>query len=130
MKIGLLLSGLTTANASGALAAEAEALGFDSLWAGDHFAFPAPIIDPLQLLACFASHTQRVQLGNCGYLLPLRHPTVVAKMVSSLDFISGGRVVFGIGVGGEFPGEFQASGVPVNERGARTNEAIGVLRTF
>jgi len=130
MKIGLLLSGLTTANASGALAAEAEALGFDSLWAGDHVAFPAPIIDPLQLLACFASHTQRVQLGTCVYLLPLRHPTVVAKMVSSLDFISGGRVVFGIGVGGEFPGEFQASGVPVNERGARTNEAIGVLRTL
>jgi len=130
MKIGLLLSGLAGANASGALAAEAEILGFDSLWAGDHVAFPAPIIDPLQLLACFASHTQRVQLGTCVYLLPLRHPTVVAKMVSSLDFISGGRVVFGIGVGGEFPAEFQASGVPVNERGARANEAIDVLRTL
>jgi probable F420-dependent oxidoreductase len=128
MRIGLLLGGLTTAGALGALAAEAEALGFDSLWAGDHVAFPAPILDPLQVLACFASHTQRVQLGTCVYLLPLRHPTVVAKMVSSLDFISGGRVVFGIGVGGEFPGEFQASGVPVNERGPRTNEGIGILR--
>lgn len=128
MQIGLLLSGLTDARALGALAAAAEALGFDSLWAGDHVAFPAPIIDPLQVLACCAGHTQRVRLGTCVYLLPLRHPTVVAKMVASLDFISGGRVVFGIGVGGEFPAEFQACGVPVNERGARCNEAITVLR--
>lgn len=128
MQIGLLLGGLTNANALGALAAEAEALGFDSLWAGDHIAFPGPILDPLQILACCASQTRRVRLGTCVYLLPLRHPTVVAKTVSSLDFITGGRVIFGIGVGGEFPGEFAASGVPVNERGARTNEAITVLR--
>lgn len=128
MQIGVLLGGLTDANGLGALAAEAEALGFDSLWAGDHIAFPAPILDPFQVLACFASHTRRVRLGTCVYLLPLRHPTVVAKMVSSLDFIAGGRLIFGIGVGGEFPGEFEASGVPVNERGARTNEAITVLR--
>jgi probable F420-dependent oxidoreductase len=128
MQIGLLLGGLAEANALGALAAEAEALGFESLWAGDHIAFPAPILDPLQVLACFASHTRRVRLGTCVYLLPLRHPTVVAKMVSSLDFITAGRMIFGIGVGGEFPGEFQASGVPVNERGERTNEAITVLR--
>jgi len=128
MQIGLLLGGLADANGLGALAAEAEALGVDSLWAGDHIAFPAPILDPFQVLACFASHTRRVRLGTCVYLLPLRHPTLVAKMVSSLDFIAGGRMIFGIGVGGEFPGEFEASGVPVNERGARTNEAITVLR--
>jgi probable F420-dependent oxidoreductase len=128
MKIGLLLGGLQEAQALGALAAQAEALGFDSLWAGDHIAFPAPILDPLQTLACFAAHTQHVRLGTCVYLLALRHPTVAAKMVASLDFITGGRVIFGIGVGGEFPGEFQACGVPVNERGRRTNEAITVLR--
>jgi probable F420-dependent oxidoreductase len=128
MQIGLLLSGLSPAPAVGALAATAERLGFDSLWAGDHIAFPAPILDPLQLLACFASHTERVRLGTCVYLLPLRHPTVVAKLVSSLDFLSNGRLVFGIGVGGEFPAEFQASGVPVNERGRRTDEAITILR--
>jgi probable F420-dependent oxidoreductase len=128
MHIGLLLGALTDAGTLGRLAADAEALGFDSLWAGDHVAFPAPILDPLQVLACCASHTRRVRLGTCVYLLPLRHPTVVAKMVSSLDFISGGRLTFGVGVGGEFPVEFDASGVPVNERGARANEAIGVLR--
>ena len=128
MRIGLLLGGLRNARELGALAAEAEALGFDSLWAGDHVAFPAPILDPLALLACYAAHTQRVRLGTCVYLLPLRHPTVVAKMVSSLDYIADGRVIFGIGVGGEFPGEFQACGVPVRQRGARADEAMAVLR--
>lgn len=130
MEIGILLGGLAGANALGALAAEAEALGFDSLWAGDHVAFPAPILDPLQVLSCFASHTRRVRLGTCVYLLALRHPTVVAKMAASLDFLCAGRLIFGVGVGGEFPGEFQASGVPVTQRGARTDEGIAVLRAL
>lgn len=130
MRIGLLLGGLQNAPALGALAAAVEQLGFDSLWAGDHVAFPAPILDPLQLLACYAAHTQRIQLGTCVYLLALRHPTTVAKMVGTLDFISGGRLVFGVGVGGEFPREFQACSVPVRERGARTNEAIVALRAL
>src|SRR5262249_42732535 len=103
MQIGLLLGNLTNARALGTLANEAEHLAFASLWAGDHIPFPGPILDPLQLLACFASHTERVRLGTCVYLLALRHPTTVAKMVASLDFISGGRITFGIGVGGEFP---------------------------
>ncbi len=64
MQIGLMLGGLQSAHALGALAAEAEALGFASLWAGDHVAFPAPIIDPLTLLACYAAHTTRVRLGT------------------------------------------------------------------
>lgn len=130
MQIGLMFGGLQSAPMLGALASEAEALGFDSLWAGDHIASPAPILDPLTLLACYAGHTTRVRLGTCVYLLPLRHPTPVAKTVASLDFVSDGRVIFGIGVGGEFPGEFQACGVPVGERGARTNEAIDVLRSL
>jgi probable F420-dependent oxidoreductase len=130
MKLGLLLGSLQDARSIGALGATAERLGFDSLWAGDHIAFPAPILDPLAALACYAAHTETITLGTCVYLLPLRHPTPVAKMVASLDFLSQGRVIFGVGVGGEFPGEFQASGVPVRERGGRTNEAIGVLRSL
>lgn len=123
-----MVGSLATAGDIGAVAAAAEQLGFDSLWMGDHIAFPAPILDPFQVLAICASHTQRVQLGTCVYLLPLRHPTVVAKGVAALDYVSGGRVIFGVGVGGEFPREFEASGVPVRERGARTNEAIPLLR--
>lgn len=128
MQIGLLLGGVRAARDLGVLAAAAEDLGFASLWAGDHIAFPAPILDPLQVLACFAGHTRRIRLGTCVYLLPLRHPTVVAKMVASLDCISNGRMIFGVGVGGEFPPEFQACEVPVSQRGARTDESIGVLR--
>jgi len=128
MQVGLLLGGLSTAGELGELAAEAEALGYASLWAGDHVAFPSPILDPFQILSCFAVRTERVRLGTCVYLLALRHPTVVAKMVASLDFVAGGRLVFGVGVGGEFPGEFRACGVPVTERGARTNEGIAALR--
>ncbi len=128
MDIGLLLGGLRPARALGAIAARAERLGFASLWAGDHVSFPAPILDPLQVLAAFAAHTRRVRLGTCVYLLPLRHPTHVAKMIAALDFIAEGRLIFGVGVGGEFPGEFRACGVPVGERGRRANEAIRALR--
>lgn len=128
MPIGLLLGALSTAQELGDLAADAERLGYASLWAGDHVAFPSPILDPLQVLSCFAARTARLRLGTCVYLLALRHPTVVAKMVASLDVVAGGRLVFGVGVGGEFPGEFRACGVPVAERGARTNEAIAALR--
>jgi probable F420-dependent oxidoreductase len=122
------VGGLATAGEIGRVAVEAEKLGFDSLWMGDHIAFPAPILDAFQVLACCASHTTRIQLGTCVYLLPLRHPTVVAKGVATLDYLSDGRVIFGVGVGGEFPREFEASGVPVKERGARTDEALPLLR--
>ncbi|HUI26879.1 MAG TPA: TIGR03619 family F420-dependent LLM class oxidoreductase [Candidatus Kryptonia bacterium] len=130
LQIGLLLGGIRPAAELGRLAAVAEENNFDSVWVGDHIAFPAPILDPLTTLACFAAHTQRVKLGTCVYLLPLRHPTTVAKSVASLDVLSSGRVIFGVGVGGEFPAEFEASGVPVRERGARADEGIRVLRAL
>src|SRR5207253_4351804 len=103
---GLLCGSLGDAGTLGRLAASVEAAGFDSLWMGDHISFPAPVVDPLEVLACYAAHTTRITLGTCVYLLPLRHPTPVAKMVASLDFLSNGRVIFGVGVGGEFPQEF------------------------
>lgn len=110
------------------LAERVEALGFDSLWASDHVSYTSPILDPLTLLATYAARTRRIRIGTCVYLLPLRHPTTVAKAVASLDFLSGGRVVFGVGVGGEFPKEFEACGVPREERGRRADEGIEVLR--
>jgi probable F420-dependent oxidoreductase len=130
LDMGVLLGGIRDAAAFGRLAALVEASGFDSLWVGDHVAFPAPILDPLATLACCAAHTTRIRLGTCVYLLPLRHPTTVAKSVASLDVLSNGRMIFGVGVGGEFPLEFEASGIPVRERGARTNEGIRVLRAL
>ncbi|MFQ5692556.1 MAG: LLM class flavin-dependent oxidoreductase [Nitrospinota bacterium] len=104
-----------------------EALGYDALWVSDHVVTHTPVHDPFVLLSAFAARTSRILLGTGVLLLPLRHPTLVAKALSVLDHLSGGRVVFGAGVGGEFREEFEACGVPVSERGARANEALEVI---
>jgi probable F420-dependent oxidoreductase len=114
----------------GPVATRAEALGFDSVWIGDHVAFHNPTLDSLGALGYVAALTRRVRIGPCVYLLALRHPTIVAKQVASLDVLSGGRVVFGVGVGGEFPKEFEASGVPHRERGPRVDEGIRACRAL
>jgi len=113
-----------------ALAQRVEALGFDSIWTGDHVSFHNPLYESLTLLASYAGITKRVRLGTAVYLLALRHPTVVAKITSTLDVLSRGRLIFGVGVGGENPKEFEACGIPHHERGARVNEGIEVLRAL
>ena len=113
-----------------ALARRCEALGLDSLWTGDHVSFHNPLYESLTLLASYASITSRIRLGSGVYLLALRRPTVVAKITSTLDALSGGRLIFGVGVGGENPKEFEACGVPHRERGARVTEGIDVVRTL
>jgi probable F420-dependent oxidoreductase len=102
--------------------------GYDSLWVGDHLAFAVAILDPLLQLAQAAVVSRRLKLGTNVYLLPLRHPVPVAKQVATLDHLSEGRLIFGVGVGGEFPKEFEACGVPLAERGARLTAAIPLLR--
>jgi alkanesulfonate monooxygenase SsuD/methylene tetrahydromethanopterin reductase-like flavin-dependent oxidoreductase (luciferase family) len=67
-------------------------------------------------------------LGTAVYLLPLRHPAPVAKQVATLDHLTEGRLIFGVGVGGEFPSEYEVCGVPLEERGARLSEGIAILR--
>lgn len=111
-----------------ALARRAEAAGFESLWAGDHLVWPIPNLDVFSVLTAVALTTPRVRVGPCVLLLPLRHPLLVAQMVQTLDIISGGRVIVGIGTGGEREEEFETLGVPVRERGSRTTEAVHVLR--
>jgi probable F420-dependent oxidoreductase len=111
-----------------ALVERVDQCGFDSLWVGDHIAFAIPILDPLLQLAQAAIVSRRLQLGTNVYLLPLRHAGPVAKQVSTLDHLCEGRLIFGVGVGGEFPQEYALAGVPINERGARLSEAIQVLR--
>jgi probable F420-dependent oxidoreductase len=105
-----------------------EALGFDSVWTGEHMLFHGPVTDGLITLAAFAGKTLSIKIGSAINLLPLRPPVVVAKAVSTLDIVSKGRFIFGVGVGGEFPKEFEACGVPHHERGRRANEAIEICR--
>jgi probable F420-dependent oxidoreductase len=102
--------------------------GYDSMWVGDHVAFTIAIFDPLMQLAQAAVLSRRLVFGTDVFLLPLRHPTPVAKQVSTLDHLTEGRFIFGVGVGGEFPKEYEACGVPLNERGARLSESLTVMR--
>jgi probable F420-dependent oxidoreductase len=106
----------------------AERFGFTSLSVGDHLAYAVPILDPLIQLACAAAMTRTLTVMPAVYLLPLRHPGPVAKQVATLDHMSGGRLIFGVGVGGEFASDFEVAGVPIKERGARLTESITVLR--
>jgi alkanesulfonate monooxygenase SsuD/methylene tetrahydromethanopterin reductase-like flavin-dependent oxidoreductase (luciferase family) len=109
-------------------AQRAERLGYDSIWVGDHLSFHIPILESLTLLSFLAAATERVTLGTAVYLAPLRPPVAIAKITSTLDVLSAGRLTLGIGVGGEFPPEFEGVGVPVAERGSRTDETIEILR--
>jgi probable F420-dependent oxidoreductase len=105
-----------------------ESLPLASLWVGGHVASPNPTPEAMVALAWLAARTERVRIGTAILLLPLYPPAIVAKQIADLDRACGGRVTLGIGVGGEYPKEFEACGVPVGERGARTDEAIQLLR--
>ena len=123
------------------LAALAEQLGYDSLWAGEHVVLPSPrvppapmeptdpIHDPLVWLAFVAAATSRVALGTGIIILPQRNPLVLAKQAASLDVLSQGRLILGIGAGYLEP-EMSAIGVPMTERGSRTDEHLAVMRAM
>jgi probable F420-dependent oxidoreductase len=90
---------------------------------------PDGVLDPFTALTFVAAHTQRVRLGTGICIVPQRNPVYTAKQVADLDFLSGGRVDFGIGVGW-LEEEFDALGVPFGDRGARTDECIDVMRAL
>lgn len=103
--------------------------GYESIWAGDHVAFMGPIDDPLTQLTYLSALNPSLIFGTSIYLLPLRNPAAVAKMVATVDRLMGaGHFIFGVGVGGEFPREYEACGVPLKQRGGRANEAIEIIK--
>ena len=105
----------------------AEQLDFDVVWVGDHLACPAPGLDATVSLTAAAAVTERIGLGFSVMLLGLRPAAWTAKQLISIDALSGGRLRLGVGVGGEFPAEFTAAGVPLGERGVRVDETLQVL---
>jgi probable F420-dependent oxidoreductase len=129
------------------LATHAEAAGFESLWVPDHVALPLTVdsrypysasgrpsfaadtdwLDPFLALGWLAAATSRVRLGTSVLVLPLRHPLLVAKAAATLDRLSGGRLILGVGAGW-LQEEFTLLGQPFAERGARTTEAIRLMR--
>ncbi|HIG40311.1 MAG TPA: LLM class flavin-dependent oxidoreductase [Gammaproteobacteria bacterium] len=108
-------------------AQRAEALGYDFLSTGEHVFFYGPIGNSLISLAAAAGATTRIKLMSSITLIPLYPAALLAKLVTSLDVVSNGRFNLGVGVGGEFAREFEACGVPVEERGARTNESLELM---
>jgi probable F420-dependent oxidoreductase len=132
MRVGVLLPTFDPLRTGGTppvaeAARLAEALGFDSVWVGDHLACPAPGLEAVACLAAAAAVTNRVGLGFSVMLLGLRQPAWAAKQLVSVDVLSGGRLRLGVGVGGEFPEEFEAAGVSARHRGALLDETLAVL---
>ncbi len=127
MRVALMMPpGAELAEVPG-LARQAEELGFDLLACGEHLFFYGPTPNAFVTLAAAAGATTRIRLLSALTLLPLYPAALAAKLTATLDGVSGGRFELGIGVGGEFPPEFEASGVPVTERGRRADEALDVL---
>lgn len=113
-----------------AAARHAEQLGFESVWVVDQLiaGTGVPLLDSLMSLAAASAATERVRLGIGVLILPLRPVVWVAKQVATLQQLSGGRVLLGVGVGGDrHDRSWSASGVPARERGRRTDEALAVL---
>jgi probable F420-dependent oxidoreductase len=116
-----------------AIAKEVEAIGFDSIWLGDHVAIPSDEVDIYgnAYLDCFTTMgflagNTNLRLGTHVAVVPYRHPLLAAKIVASLDVLSGGRVVLGVG-SGHVPGEAAALNTNYAERGAMTDEYLEVM---
>jgi probable F420-dependent oxidoreductase len=127
----------------------AEELGYHSVWVSDHVVLPEKVdsfypydaqnrwpypadtkwLDPLLTLAWAAAAAPSVKLGTSVMIVPLRQPILLAKQLASLDYMTGGRVILGVGAGW-MEEEFDLIGVPFERRGARTAEMIALMRAF
>ena len=114
----------------------AEELGYDSVWVMDHLfnngyirerLDDKPYYHPMATLSHISALTSKVQLGTSVLVLPYHNPVELAKYAATLDQMSGGRVVLGVGVGAMTP-EFEALGIPLSQRGSLTNESMDVMR--
>jgi probable F420-dependent oxidoreductase len=115
----------------------AEEAGFEALWVGDHVALPAglsdsshqPRLEALVALTYMAAVTTRVRLGAAVIVLPQRQPVLLAKQLTSIDVLSGGRLTVGVGVG-YVEAELRALGASLADRGARTDEYLAAMRVL
>ena len=151
MKVGLAFASSVAIDGAATveICQRAEALGFESVWGGEHVIMPdtidsrypytedgkipaepdTPIPDPLIWLAYAAAAAPTLRLGTCILIVPQRNPLVLAKELATLDALSGGRVELGLGVGW-LKEEFDALGVPWERRGARNDEYIEAMRAL
>jgi probable F420-dependent oxidoreductase len=124
---------MTLSSDQRAVAAEARAAedaGYAGVASGEHLFFHGPHPNGFVALAAAAGATSRIRLLSSLTVLPLYPAALAAKLATTLDQVSGGRFDMGVGVGGEYPPEFEAAGVDVRERGARTDEALELMRSL
>jgi alkanesulfonate monooxygenase SsuD/methylene tetrahydromethanopterin reductase-like flavin-dependent oxidoreductase (luciferase family) len=137
MKLGLYLRNMGPQSSPATIVASAraaEAAGLDELWLADHIAIPPDqaegsggrYLDPLATLAFLAGKTERIHLGTGVLVLPYRPPLATAKWIATIQELSAGRVLFGVGVGWMEP-EFRAVGVPYAERGRVTDATLAFI---
>jgi len=149
MRLGFVLPQVGAMAGSTALvtvAQRAEAIGFDSLWVTDRLLFPLhprasypasadgvlpdpykTVLDPLSALTYVAAYTSRVRLGTSILDIPFYNPVVLARQLTTLDVLSGGRLAVGLGLGWS-PDEFEAAGADPRRRGRRADEFLQVLK--
>lgn len=123
------------------VAQAAEAAGFESVWTGEHVVLPDPqappsplpplypLLDPAVALAFIAAHTKKIKLGTGIIILPQRNPLVLAKELASVDVVSGGRLIFGLGIG-YLKAEFDALGAPFNQKGPRSMDYVEAMKAI
>lgn len=109
---------------------EVERLGYDGLFTGEHLLFHRPVWDAVTMCTAMACATERIAVGPAATIAPLRNPTLLAKEFAGVDRISQGRLILTLGVGGDNPKEFAASGVPLAGRDRRTTETLEILKLY
>jgi alkanesulfonate monooxygenase SsuD/methylene tetrahydromethanopterin reductase-like flavin-dependent oxidoreductase (luciferase family) len=143
LQVGLFITAMAGGMRDGALrwsdlrtmAERAETLGFDSFWVPDHLIFKNPGEKPhgpwecWSLLSALAATTSRMQIGSLVTCVGFRNPGLLAKMADTIDEISGGRLILGLGAGWHEP-EYQAFGFPYDHRFERFEEAVQIIRTL
>jgi probable F420-dependent oxidoreductase len=144
MKFGLFginMNVCSNPDAAARVAQAAEAAGFESVWTGEHVVLPDPqappsplpplypLLDPAVALAFIAAHTKKVKLGTGIIILPQRNPLVLAKELASVDVVSGGRLIFGLGIG-YLKAEFDALGAPFDQKGPRSIDYVQAMKTL
>ncbi len=144
MKLGLFginMGPCSTPDAAARVAQAAEAAGFESVWAGEHIVLPEPqeppsplpptypMLDPNIVFAYLAGQTKTIRMGTGIIILPQRNPLVLAKEMASLDVVSNGRLIFGVGIGYLKP-EFDALGIPFGKKGPRTLEYLKAMQAI
>lgn len=147
MKFGFAVPSSTDGEGLVRLAQRAEELGFESVWTGDHIVLPTegtnqypytedgsfsrgsdvPFLETMTLLSYIAARTSRIKVGSTVVILPYRNPIVQAKMFASLDVLTGGRVICGVGVGW-LEKEFDTLGVSYADRGAMSDEFLEIFK--